>query len=95
MNRLNLKQNEWLKGNWEGQNYTAGRIFILLLIQDMTYYLRPHVVKHLPGDMERLSAALPIAGHASSTRSLALPSVVLTYVAGLAKQQHRMKKQMC
>lgn len=46
-----------------------------------------HWQKHLPGDMERLSAALPVAGHASSTRSLALPSVVLTYVAGLAKQQ--------
>lgn len=46
MNRLNSKQNERRKGNWEGQNNTAGRISILLLIQDMTYYLRPHVVRY-------------------------------------------------
>lgn len=44
--------------------------------------------------MERLSAALPVAGHTSATWSLALPSVVLTYVTGLVKQQKWTKEQM-
>lgn len=50
--------------------------------------------------MESLSAALPVAGHAGSAGSLALPAVVLADVTGLAKQrrwrEQKMKEQkMC
>lgn len=48
--------------------------------------------RDLPGDVEGLSAALPVAGHTGSTWSLALPSVVLTYVTGLVKQ-HKTNKR--
>ncbi len=41
--------------------------------------------EHLPGDMERLPAALPVAGHAGSAGSLALPPVVLTDITGLVR----------
>lgn len=41
---------------------------------------------HLPGDVESLSAALSVAGHAGSTGSLALPPMVLTDVTGLVEQ---------
>lgn len=49
--------------------------------------LQTHTPEHLPGDMERLSAALSIAGHAGSAGGLALPPLVLTDVTCLVKQQ--------
>lgn len=44
--------------------------------------------------MESLSAALPVAGHAGSAGSLALPAVVLADVTGLAKQRRRREQKM-
>lgn len=43
--------------------------------------------KALPGDVESLSAPLPVAGHAGSAGRLALPAVVLADVAGLVGEQ--------
>lgn len=41
--------------------------------------------QHLPGDMERLSAALSVAGHAGAAGCFALPPLVLTDVTCLVK----------
>lgn len=43
----------------------------------------------VPGDVESLPAALPVAGHAGAAGRLALPPVVLADVAGLRKAGRR------
>lgn len=42
--------------------------------------------QHSPGDVEGLSAALSVAGHARPAGRLALPAVVLADVTSLWKQ---------
>lgn len=49
--------------------------------------------KALPGDVESLSAALPVAGHAGSAGRLALPAVVLADVAGLVGEQSEVSQE--
>lgn len=47
--------------------------------------LRASRSRSVPGDVESLPAALPVAGHAGAAGRLALPPVVLADVAGLRK----------
>lgn len=47
-----------------------------------------------PGDVESLSAAVPVTGHAGSRGCFALPALLFTDVAGLQKEKERKIKAL-